>query len=191
MYHRSNTLCQVCLEALEGVWDPKKTPRIVELDTVDGTDGPGRDLLENMRKWNTGVLNTENIASHQTKPGGSSNESDSNNRAKRDCCQPEDPKERLEIFKYIFGHHSSFQSLERSSEENCAICTVLSFSCEHMGIRRSFRNFATSFAILPDRLAFQIGVERLIPETQFPLLKSGGIKTAPYLFGCTMSLIGF
>ena len=59
------------LEALEGVWDPKKTPRIVELDTVDGTDGPGRDLLENMRKWNTGVLNTENIASHQTKPGGS------------------------------------------------------------------------------------------------------------------------
>lgn len=189
MYPRSNTLCQVCLEALDGVWDPKKTPRIVELDTADGTVGPGLDLLENMRKWSTGVLSTENITSHQTEPEGNSDESDSNNRAKRDYCQPKDPKERLEIFKYIFGHHSSFQSLERSSEDNCAICTVLSFSCEHMSMKRSFRNFTTSVAILPDRLAFQIGVERLIPETQFPLLKSEGIKAAHYLLLYTMSLI--
>lgn len=188
MYPRSNTLCQVCLEALDGVWDPKKTPRIVELDTADGTDGPGPDLLENMRKWSTGVLNKENIASHQHESEGSP---DSSNKDERDCSQPENPKERPEIFKYIFGHHSSFQSLERSSEENCAICTVLSFSREHMGVTRSFRNFATSFAILPDRLAFQIGVERSIPETQFPLLRSEGIKTAHYLLECTISLISF
>lgn len=106
-------ICQICCEAFDGIWDPQRTPRIEEIDSSDINPA---DAMAFMFDAEPGV-SPESFASrlqNYRKP-----------QAKLGDRNDSDDQDRREIFKYLFGHHKNVESLQKSAEEECAICAVM------------------------------------------------------------------
>lgn len=114
-------ICQICREAFDGVWDPQKTQRTQEIDSSDIDPADAMAFMFDAEPGvspETFLSRLQNYRKPQAKLGSNSGNSGNDNDG-------QNPTDRPEIFKYMFGHHRNVESLQKSAQEECPICAVM------------------------------------------------------------------
>lgn len=89
-------LCNICLQGLQGIWDPTKTKRVCRLDEFQGRE-------EDLPSDTPGLIRVETYKT----------------------VEPHDP-ENYRPEHYIFGHHVTKESYEQSVRDGCVMCDAVS-----------------------------------------------------------------